>query len=253
MNTTDTFLSKAESSLRNCKSWFGSNDPLFSLFQTVILLAFSVPANFNIARFIHKVVLFIGYGIGLIWAATRSINGWNSDFRSLLTWYGLFLVINGSQLINMLIQRFLNQIPRHLLDLYTSTFQPLGVTPRDFLDLTKFGTILNLYSNETYAVEGSTKLGEKISILLSGKLRVTFSKTFLYEIEPNRFIDPFEFKFLKYPKANVYQVTISADEPCKLLTWSTSSFVEFLDSRERLKCVVDACIGKDIIHKLYGS
>lgn len=203
----------------------------------------------------------------------------------------------------MLIQRFLNQIPRHLLDLYTSTFQPLGVTPRDFLDLTKFGTILNLYSNETYAVEGSTKLGEKISILLSGKLRVTFSKTFLYEIEPNRFIDPFEFKyqsfycladnrlssnsnfetnyddrFLKYPsfdniqeretnlsvsyangkcftpsEANVYQVTISADEPCKLLTWSTSSFVEFLDSRERLKCVVDACIGKDIIHKLYGS
>lgn len=199
----------------------------------------------------------------------------------------------------MFVQRFFNKIPQHLVELFSSVFQPLGVAPRDFLDLVKLGTIKYLPANHRYSSEGSTRIGQSISILLTGSLQVTFNRILIHTIEPNEFVDSVEFKYQscyfnktsssslhqsvrhhqvenlqhednqeetsfvvpegddgKYllPREfDKFQVSITAIESSKIITWDIESFVDLLETRDRLKSVVYAFIGKDVIHKIYGQ
>nr|AAG23412.1 POP1C protein [Gallus gallus] len=105
---------------------------------------------------------------------------------------------------------------------------------------------------QAYAAEDKTSVDDRLSILLKGKMKVSYRGHFLHNIYPCAFIDSPEFRSTQMNRGEKFQVTIIADDNCKFLCWSRERLTYFLETEPFLYEIFKYLIGKDITNKLYS-
>ncbi|KAL1770063.1 blood vessel epicardial substance [Sigmodon hispidus] len=145
------------------------------------------------------------------------------------------------------------KIEKELSGVYHRLFEPLRVPPDLFRRLTgQFCMIQTLKKGQTYATEDKTSVDDRLSILLKGRMKVSYRGHFLHNIYPCAFIDSPEFRSTQMHKGEKFQVTIVADDNCRFLCWSRERLTYFLESEPFLYEIFRYLIGKDITNKLYS-
>ncbi|XP_043366667.1 blood vessel epicardial substance isoform X8 [Dermochelys coriacea] len=145
------------------------------------------------------------------------------------------------------------KIEKEFSSLYKRMFQPLHVPPELFQRLTgQFCNIQTLKTGQAYAAEDKTSVDDRLSILLKGKMKVSYRGHFLHNVYPCAFIDSPEFRSTQMNRGEKFQVTITADDNCKFLCWSRERLTYFLESEPFLYEIFRYLIGKDITNKLYS-
>ncbi|XP_068249654.1 LOW QUALITY PROTEIN: blood vessel epicardial substance-like [Palaemon carinicauda] len=241
-----------------CTEWPGATLTLFQAFSQLeidsiyevanlfCLMAFVVPHNFRLSALVMRIILCVGILLFTLWA------GLDICAPDIFAWNLGFLVVNAGHVLHLTYTFWPPRVPEDLADLYAKVFKPLKVNHQNFCHLVREATLLWLEPGETYAVEDVTPADERLSILISGKLRVTCDSTHLHYILPTQFIDSPEWEACADDSDQVFQVTIVAEERSKYLCWSRPRLRHVLHLRPFLRAVIHNLIGKDITTKLYS-
>ncbi|XP_061770955.1 blood vessel epicardial substance [Nerophis ophidion] len=231
----------------SCQEWEQAHNILFHMGNLSLLLGLLIPTTLNLHMILLRLLLATGCGFFIAWATLYRCN------MDVMVWNAVFLVVNFMHLTYLLYKRRPIKIERELRSVYKRMFEPLHVNEALFRKLTgPFCDILSLKKGQAYAAEDKTSVDERLSILLKGKMRVSYRGHFLHNIYSNAFIDSPEFRSTVMHRGEKFQVTIMAEENCKLLCWSRERLTYFLESDTFLNEVFRYLIGKDITNKLYS-
>ena len=195
----------------------------------------------------------MGFLLTIIWTHTSVQCSFNN-----LMWNYVLLIINFVYSIWMGYQGLPTRFSKDFYELYEHDFMPLKISKKSFKELVKHAKLLCLSSGETYSIENKTKVNERLSILLKGKLKVSgFDDSIvLHHISPFEFIDSPEYEYYtKFIQDNddssssdesvlLSQVTITAVEDCKIITWDRKLLIDDTFANHfRLKSVMENLIG----------
>ncbi|XP_037130006.1 blood vessel epicardial substance [Syngnathus acus] len=240
-------FSSVEPNTTTCQEWEHAHHLLFQLGNMSLLLGLVIPTTLGLHMILLRLLLVTGCGFFIAWATLYRCN------MDVMVWNVVFLVVNFMHLMFLLYKRRPIKIDRDLRSVYKRMFEPLRVNEALFRRLTgQFCTIKILTKGEAYAVEDKTSVDERLSILLKGKMKVSYRGHFLHNIYSNAFIDSPEFRSTLMHRGEKFQVTIVAEEDCKLLCWFRERLTYFLESDTFLNEVFRYLIGKDITNKLYS-
>uniref|UniRef100_A0A8C2I9G3 Blood vessel epicardial substance n=1 Tax=Cyprinus carpio TaxID=7962 RepID=A0A8C2I9G3_CYPCA len=219
-----------------CQDWEQSHQLLFHLANLSLGLGFLVPTTVTLHMIFLRLLLMTGTECTL----------------DVMVWNVVFLLVNFMHFFFLLYKRRPIKIDTELKSLYKRMFEPLHVREALFQRLTgQFCTIQTLKKGQVYAAEDKTFVDERLSILLKGKMKVSYRGHFLHNIYTNAFIDSPEFRSTQMNRGERFQVTITAEENCKFLCWSRERLTYFLELESFLNEVFRYLIGKDITNKLY--
>jgi len=87
---------------------------------------------------------------------------------------------------------------------------------------------------------------------LDSRLKVTCDGTHLHYVQAHQFVDSPEWEATHENDADVFQVTIRAEESSTYICWTKMKLLRVLRHRPLLKVVINTLIGKDITSKLYA-
>ncbi|KAF3691491.1 Blood vessel epicardial substance [Channa argus] len=230
-----------------CQEWEQAHHLLFHLGNLSLLLGLVIPTTLGLHMILLRLMLITGCGLFIAWATLYRCN------LDVMIWNVVFLVVNFMHLFFLLYKRRPIKIDRELRSVYKRMFEPLHVPEALFQRLTgQFCTIQTLKKGQAYAAEDKTSVDERLSILLKGKMKVSYRGHFLHNIYTNSFIDSPEFRSTEMHRGEKFQVTIMAEENCKFMCWSRERLTYFLESNTFLNEVFRYLIGKDITNKLYS-
>ncbi|XP_058603422.1 blood vessel epicardial substance isoform X2 [Onychostoma macrolepis] len=206
-----------------CQDWEQSHHLLFHLANLSLGLGFLIPTTIALHMIFLRLLLMTGCSLFIAWATLYRCA------LDVMVWNVVFLLVNFMHFFFLLYKRRPIKIDRELKSLYKRMFEPLHVREALFQRLTgQFCTIQTLKKGQVYAAEDKTSVDERLSILLK------------------------EFRSTQLNRGERFQVTISAEENCKLLCWSRERLTYFLESESFLNEVFRYLIGKDITNKLYS-
>ncbi|XP_076373987.1 popeye domain-containing protein 1-like isoform X1 [Tachypleus tridentatus] len=244
--TWTTSTNKTDRGGQNCEEWEDAQHVLFQIANLCFAVAFLVPPKFRLSILLMRGVLTIGFLFVTLWAGVNvcapDIFAWNVTFMLTNFFHTIFLA-------------YINIPPRvhpELLELYNKVFTPLKVDKKNFKDLVSCAEILSLKPGEHYGTEGMTVADEQLSILLSGKMKATCEDVLLHYLQPNEFIDSPEWEACTLDSDRLFQVTLSAIEPCRYIRWPRRELELFLNNNPFMRVILHNLIGKDITHKLYS-
>ncbi|XP_077383264.1 popeye domain-containing protein 1-like [Festucalex cinctus] len=240
-------FSSVEPNATTCQEWENAHHLLFHLGNMSLLLGLLIPTTLDLHMILLRLLLVTGCGFFIAWATLYRCN------MDVMVWNVVFLVVNILHLLFLLYKRRPIKIDRELRSVYKRMFEPLHVREALFRRLTgQFCTIEVINKGEAYAAEDKTSVDERLSILLKGKMKVSYRGHFLHNIYYNAFIDSPEFRSTLMHRGEKFQVTIVAEEDCKYLCWSRERLTYFLEADSFLNEVFRYLIGKDITNKLYS-
>ncbi|XP_039973885.1 blood vessel epicardial substance [Xiphias gladius] len=231
----------------SCQEWEQAHHILFHLGNLSLLLGLVLPTTLGLHMILLRLLVMTGCGLFIAWVTLYRCT------LDVMVWNVVFLVVNFMHLFYLLYKRRPIKIDRELRSVYKRMFEPLHVQEALFQRLTgQFCTIQTLKKGQAYAAEDKTSVDERLSILLKGKMKVSYRGHFLHNIYTNSFIDSPEFRSTEMHRGEKFQVTIMAEENCKFLCWSRERLTYFLESDTFLSEVFRYLIGKDITNKLYS-
>ncbi|XP_053737446.1 popeye domain-containing protein 3 [Synchiropus splendidus] len=142
---------------------------------------------------------------------------------------------------------------RDFQELYTCVFKKLGVSLTQFKKIVTCcdGQVHSLEEEHCFAVEGKTAI-EKLSVLLSGRVRVTVNGEFLHYIYPFQFLDSPEWDSLRPSEEGVFQVTLCADNPCRYIAWRRKKLYLLFAKHRYIARIFALIVRNDIAEKLYS-
>ncbi|KAJ8290878.1 hypothetical protein GJAV_G00018730 [Gymnothorax javanicus] len=247
LDTNATRGPEAEQNVTSCEAWEETHHLLFHLGNFFLALGLVVPTTLGLHMILLRVMFMTGCCLFIAWATLYRCA------LDIMIWNVVFLIINFMHLFYLLYKRRPIKIDRELKSMYKRMFEPLHVREALFQRLTgQFCTIQTLKKGQLYAAEDKTTVDERLSILLKGKMKVSYRGHFLHNIYSNAFIDSPEFRSTQMHRGEKFQVTITAEENCKFLCWSRERLTYFLESDSFLNEVFRYLIGKDITNKLYS-
>ncbi|KAM4694516.1 popeye domain-containing protein 1 isoform 2-T3 [Discoglossus pictus] len=230
-----------------CENWREIHHLVFHLANACFAVGLVIPTTLNLHMIFLRAMLSLGCSFFIIWGAL---------FRcglDIVIWNAVFLTLNIMHFIYLVFKKRPIKIEKQLKGLYQRMFEPLHVPPELFQRVTgQFCSIQSLPKGKTYAVEDKTSVDDRLSILLKGKMKVSYRGHFLHNIYPNAFIDSPEFRSTEMNRGEHFQVTITADDGCVFLCWSRERLTYFLESEPFLYEIFKYLIGKDITNKLYS-
>uniref|UniRef100_A0AAY5E9S4 POPDC1-3 domain-containing protein n=1 Tax=Electrophorus electricus TaxID=8005 RepID=A0AAY5E9S4_ELEEL len=213
------------SNITSCQDWEKSQHLLFHLGNLSLVVGLLIPTTIGLHMILLRLLLMTGLNAHC--CATLDVMVWNV----------VFLLVNFVHLFFLLYKRRPIKIDRELKSVYKRMFEPLHV----FCDHPG-----PLGKGQVYAAEDKTSVDERLSILLKGKMKVSYRGHFLHNIYTNAFIDSPEFRSTQMNRGEKFQ------ENCKFLCWSRERLTYFLESESFLNEVFRYLIGKDITNKLYS-
>uniref|UniRef100_A0A670IHV3 Blood vessel epicardial substance n=1 Tax=Podarcis muralis TaxID=64176 RepID=A0A670IHV3_PODMU len=215
-----------------CENWREIHHLVFHLANICFAVGLVIPTTFHLHMIVLRAMVIIGCTLFIIWATL---------FRcavDIMIWNTTFLVINLLHFIYLLYKRRPIKIDKELNSLYKRMFEPLHVPPELFQRLTgQFCNIQTLKTGQAYAAEDKTSVDDRLSILLKGKMKVSYRGHFLHNIYPCAFIDSPEFRSTQMHRGEKFQVWNCSNLNGPLLLFET--YCKYL-------------IGKDITNKLYS-
>uniref|UniRef100_A0A8C8VLF7 Popeye domain containing 2 n=1 Tax=Pelusios castaneus TaxID=367368 RepID=A0A8C8VLF7_9SAUR len=137
--------------------------------------------------------------------------------------------------------------------LYKTLCQPLQVPFEVYKEIVKCceEQVLSLARDQTYAVEGKTPIN-RLSLLLSGRVRVSQDGQFLHYVFPYQFLDSPEWESLRPSEEGTFQVTLTAETDCSYISWPRRKLYLLLAKDRYIACLFSAFLGYDISEKLYA-
>ncbi|KAI6071343.1 Blood vessel epicardial substance isoform X1 [Aix galericulata] len=230
-----------------CENWKEIHHLVFHVANICFAVGLVIPTTLNFHMIFLRGLLTIGCALFIIWATLYRCA------LDIMIWNSVFLVVNLLHFIYLVYKRRPIKIEKELSSLYKRMFEPLHVPPELFQRLTgQFCNIQTLKTGQAYAAEDKTSVDDRLSILLKGKMKVSYRGHFLHNIYPCAFIDSPEFRSTQMNRGEKFQVTIIADDNCKFLCWSRERLTYFLESEPFLYEIFKYLIGKDITNKLYS-
>ncbi|KAB1283108.1 Popeye domain-containing protein 2 [Camelus dromedarius] len=168
-------------------------------------------------------------------------------------WSVLLAVACVLQLAHLLYRLREDALPEEFELLYKTLCLPLQVPLPAYREVVRCceGKVLTLATEETYAVEGETPIN-RLSLLLSGRVRVSQDGQFLHYIFPYQFMDSPEWESLHPSEEGVFQVTLTAETECSYISWPRKSLHLLLTKERYLSRLFSALLGYDISEKLYA-
>ncbi|KAM4887928.1 popeye domain-containing protein 2 isoform 2-T3 [Thomomys bottae] len=187
-----------------------------------------------------------GYLCYMLW-------GWfDACGLDVVCWSCLLTVACLLQLAHQVYRLRMNVLPEEFDLLYKTLCLPLRVPLCSYKEIVRCcqEQVLSLAMEQNYAVEGETPIN-RLSLLLSGRVRVSQDGQFLHYIFPYQFMDSPEWESLHPSEEGTFQVTLTAETECSYISWPRKS-LHLLLSRERyLSRLFSALLGYDISEKLY--
>ncbi|XP_077584463.1 popeye domain-containing 2 isoform X2 [Stigmatopora nigra] len=171
-----------------------------------------------------------------------------------LTWNALLLLACLMQICHLLYRLHKDGLPNEeLADLYQTIYLPLGVPIQVFKEISGAfeNKVLEMKAGETYAVEGKTSI-EKLSFLLSGRINVSLEGQFLHYIHRHQFLDSPEWESLRPKEDGKFQVTLTAEEDCRYVSWRRRRLLSLLSKERYVSRLFAVMLGYDIAEKLYN-
>ncbi|KAM8952602.1 popeye domain-containing protein 3 [Pelodytes ibericus] len=168
------------------------------------------------------------------------------------SWSFILLVICIVQIIHLAYQLRSVTFDKELQDLYSAVFQPLGISLTVFRKIVSYcnAEVVTLEREHCYAIQGKTPI-DKLSLLISGRIRVTVDGEFLHYIFPRKFLDSPEWDSLRPSEEGVFQVTLTAETKCRYISWRRKKLY-LLFAKNRYICrLFSLLIRGDIADKLY--
>ncbi|XP_004278575.1 popeye domain-containing protein 2 isoform X2 [Orcinus orca] len=144
-------------------------------------------------------------------------------------------------------------LPEEFELLYKTLCLPLQVPLPAYKEIVRCceEQVLTLATEQTYAVEGETPI-DRLSLLLSGRVRVSQDGQFLHYVFPYQFMDSPEWESLHPSMEGVFQVTLTAETECSYISWPRKSLHLLLAKERYISCLFSALLGYDISEKLYA-
>ncbi|XP_055965093.1 popeye domain-containing protein 2 [Sorex fumeus] len=137
--------------------------------------------------------------------------------------------------------------------LYRTLYLPLQVPLQAYREIVYCckEQVLTLAAGQTYAMEGETPI-DRLSLLLSGRVRVSQDGQFLHYIFPYQFMDSPEWESLQPSEEGMFQVTLTAETECSYISWPRKSLYVLLRKDRYISRLFAALLGYDISEKLYA-
>ncbi|XP_007939040.1 blood vessel epicardial substance [Orycteropus afer afer] len=230
-----------------CENWREIHHLVFHVANICFAIGLVIPTTLHLHMILLRGMFTLGCTFYIIWATLYRCA------LDIMIWNSVFLGVNILHLSYLLYKKRPVKIEKELSGIYRRLFEPLRVSPDLFRRLTgQFCMIQTLKKGQTYAIEDKTSVDDRLSILLKGKMKVSYRGHFLHNIYPCAFIDSPEFRSTQMHKDEKFQVTITADDNCRFLCWSRERLTYFLESEPFLYEIFRYLIGKDITNKLYS-
>lgn len=230
-----------------CEEWRdGSEGSVFHLANIFLFLGFMGGSGFY-GLFYLFTFLTLGFFCTTLWAWTDACT---TD--AFLWSFCLFAVCLG-QVLHVAYRLRSVTFHRDFQEIYNCMFKKLGVS------LTHFGKIVAccdgdvhaIEKDHCFAIEGKTSI-DKLSVLLSGRVRVTVNGEFLHYIHPFQFLDSPEWDSLRPSEEGVFQVTLHADNRCRYVAWRRKKLYLLFAKHRYIAKIFALIVRNDIAEKLYS-
>ncbi|CAL1538522.1 unnamed protein product [Lymnaea stagnalis] len=248
ITTASTSSSPTESAhWEACHDWQDAQHTLFQLANLCAAVSLLTPSSFRHHLLFLRGLLLIAFLLFVLWA------GLFVCMLDVLAWNCVFFVVDFVHIVCLAYTNIPSRFNKNLNEFYAKKMKPLKVCRQDFSELCNIGNIVPLRKGTKYAVENITPCGEKVSILLRGRLKVSHDGTFLHSVEPNEFVDSPEFDSVPFhtDTNEKYQVTIVSSEDSLVISWSYPTLRAYLATNPFIWTVFTNLVGKDVSDKLY--
>ncbi|XP_035250354.1 popeye domain-containing 2 isoform X1 [Anguilla anguilla] len=243
-----TFLETLVYGHEPCEIWTnGTEGALYQLGNTLLLLGYMGGSGTFGAIYIYC-CLAPGFLCHALW-------GWMTVCGlDVFSWSLLFIALCLLQLVHLAFRLHQDSFPgEELRSLYNTIYLPLDVPLPVFKEVAGAceNRVLSLGMEETYALEGKTPIN-RLSLLLSGRIRVSLEGQFLHYIFPYQFLDSPEWESLRPTEEGNFQVTLTAETDCRYISWPRRKLYLLLAKERYIARLFSVMLGNDIADKLYS-
>uniref|UniRef100_A0A8D0H1A0 Popeye domain cAMP effector 3 n=1 Tax=Sphenodon punctatus TaxID=8508 RepID=A0A8D0H1A0_SPHPU len=171
----------------------------------------------------------------------------------IFSWNFILFVICFIQFIYVTYQVRSVAFDKEFQELYDALFQPMGISLTVFrkIVLCCDEEVVTLENEHCYAIQGKTPI-DKLSLLVSGRIRVTVDGEFLHYIFPLQFLDSPEWDSLRPTEEGIFQVTLTAETDCRYVAWRRKKLYLLFAKYRFISRLFSILIGSDIADKLYA-
>ncbi|XP_043556934.1 popeye domain-containing 2 isoform X2 [Chiloscyllium plagiosum] len=224
----------------------GSEGAIYHLANVMFTLGYMSGSGF-----FGLVYLFSLLGVGFF---IQSLWGWvDACGVDIFMWSLLLFVFCLVQLAHIGYRLRKVNFEEDFTNLYKAMFQPLDVPLGVYKEIVNCcdAEVTSLSREQNYAVEGKTAI-DRLSLLLSGRVRVTHEQQFLHYIFPYQFLDSPEWESLRPNEEGNFQVTLTAETDCYYVTWKRRKLYMLLAKHHYIARLFTVMLGNDIADKLYS-
>uniref|UniRef100_H2Y532 POPDC1-3 domain-containing protein n=1 Tax=Ciona savignyi TaxID=51511 RepID=H2Y532_CIOSA len=232
----------------SCHEWISPQNLTFHVSMVLFLVSFSIPCTFKHYVITNRIFLMFGVMMLMLWGVLYWCT-WDT-----VMWGVLLLVQIIAQLVYAIYKKRHIKFPSALEELYIDVFQTFNITRQEFKALVHQNCKwVHIFPGDKYAVEGNTTVEARVSMLVSGTLRVTYKGTFLHDIKDKQLIDSPEWQSTKLKRGESFQVTIEAVDRCFYLCWNREKLQYYLQVKPKLEQAFKYICGKDVMDKVYQT
>ncbi|XP_072901455.1 popeye domain-containing 2 isoform X1 [Hemitrygon akajei] len=225
---------------------YGSEGAIFHLANVMFTLGYMSGSGF-----FGLVYIFSLIGIGFF---IQSLWGWiDACGVDIFIWSLLLFVLCLVQLAHVGYRLRKVTFDEDFINLYKAMFRPLEVPLNVYKEIVRCcdAEVMSLARDQNYAVEGKTAI-DRLSLLLSGRIRVSHDQQFLHYIFPYQFLDSPEWESLRPSEEGSFQVTLTAETDCCYVTWKRRKLYLLLAKHHYIARLFTVLLGNDIADKLYS-
>ncbi|XP_014108955.1 PREDICTED: popeye domain-containing protein 2 isoform X3 [Pseudopodoces humilis] len=230
-----------------CDAWKEiMEEAAYQLASCIVLLGYMGGSGIFGSLYIFG-LLAPGYFCYALW-------GWLSACGlDIFIWNMLLVLACLLQLAHLAYRLRRNTIPEEFDLLYKTMYLPLQVPLEVYKEIVKCceEQVQSLVRDQNYAVEGKTPI-DRLSLLLSGRIRVCQDGQFLHYVFPYQFLDSPEWESLRPSEEGTFQVTLTAETDCSYITWPRKKLYLLLRKDRYIARLFSSHLGYDISEKLYS-
>ncbi|NXF36430.1 POPD3 protein, partial [Nyctibius bracteatus] len=230
-----------------CTSWKQEAEgSIYHLASILFVVGFMGGSGFFGLLYVFS-LLGLGFLCSSVWA-------WlDVCAADIFSWNFILFVICFVQFIYVTYQVRSVSFDREFQELYSALFQPLGISLTVYrkIVLCCDAEVVTLEKEHCYAMQGKTPI-DKLSLLVSGRIRVTVDGEFLHYIFPLQFLDSPEWDSLRPTEEGIFQVTLTAETDCRYVAWRRKKLYLLFAKHRFISRLFSILIGSDIAEKLYA-
>ncbi|XP_073473901.1 popeye domain-containing protein 2-like [Aquarana catesbeiana] len=136
--------------------------------------------------------------------------------------------------------------------LYQTLYKPMHIPLNVFKDIAHCSgmEVHSLKADQSYALEGKTPI-DRLSLLISGRVKVSLDGQFLHYIFPYQFLDSPELESLRPSEEGTFQVTLTVEMDSTYISWPRKKLYLLLAREKYIARLFSSLLGFDISQKLY--